>query len=64
VAFLNILEPAVVVISDKMRAGMIHNRTNLVQSVPVTIFGIDLYHHKSKKVKVSCDGVNAVVDEL
>jgi hypothetical protein len=62
--FLNLLKPTVVVVSDDMRAGMIHNRTNLIQSVPVTIFGNDLFESDAGRVRISSDGINAVVEKL
>jgi hypothetical protein len=62
--FLEALKPAAVVIDDEFRSGMIHNRTNLIQSVPVAIFGHRLWASGANKVRISCDGKNALVEEL
>lgn len=58
------IHPQAVVIEDRFRSGMLHNRTNLIQSVPVVIFGNNLYDSKSKKARIVCDGVNASVEQL
>ena len=62
--FLRILKPRAVVIDDDMCAGMIHNRTNLVQSAPVAIFGNLLYDQDATRVRISCDGSKATVVKI
>lgn len=52
--------PKAVVVSDRFRAGMHHNRTNLIQEVPVVLFGVDGIE-AGGDIVINSDGVNATV---
>jgi hypothetical protein len=57
------LKPAAVAVSDSFRAGMQHNRTNLIQEVPVVLFGASGFE-SGDTIVINSDGVNATVRKV
>jgi hypothetical protein len=60
----NRFKPKAVVIGRDFRSGMLHNRANLVQMNPVVIFSSGLYLEEADRVRISSDGVGALVEKL
>lgn len=55
------LKPKAVMVKDDFRSGMQHERANLIQSVPVVLFGTS--PGTADVVRINADGVNATVEK-